>query len=122
VPADIRDKLFQPIFTTKPAGEGTGLGPLITYDIVTQQHAGSIVVDSGSANTASLRYGCHASHKSYARTTGYCGCVSKTGSPFGMWNDKPRISMPPNAFDLLGHSPGPRRPERSDPNPSLDRG
>jgi signal transduction histidine kinase len=46
VPADIRDKLFQPFFTTKPTGEGTGLGLSITYDIVTQQHGGSITVDS----------------------------------------------------------------------------
>ncbi len=46
IPDDIRDKLFQPFFTTKPTGEGTGLGLSITYDIVTQQHSGSIVVDS----------------------------------------------------------------------------
>jgi signal transduction histidine kinase len=41
-----RDKLFQPFFTTKPTGEGTGLGLSISYDIVTQQHGGSIDVDS----------------------------------------------------------------------------
>jgi two-component system, NtrC family, sensor kinase len=46
IPADIRDKLFQPFFTTKPTGEGTGLGLSITYDIVTQQHGGDIAVDS----------------------------------------------------------------------------
>jgi two-component system NtrC family sensor kinase len=46
IPADIRDKLFQPFFTTKPTGEGTGLGLSISYDIVTQQHGGTIVVDS----------------------------------------------------------------------------
>ena len=46
IPVDIRDKLFQPFFTTKPTGEGTGLGLSITYDIVTQQHGGSITVDS----------------------------------------------------------------------------
>ncbi len=46
IPPDIRDKLFQPFFTTKPTGEGTGLGLSITYDIVTQQHRGSIAVDS----------------------------------------------------------------------------
>jgi signal transduction histidine kinase len=46
IPADIRDKLFQPFFTTKPTGEGTGLGLSISYDIVTQQHGGSITVDS----------------------------------------------------------------------------
>jgi GAF domain-containing protein len=46
IPADIKDKLFQPFFTTKPTGEGTGLGLSISYDIVTQQHGGTITVDS----------------------------------------------------------------------------
>jgi two-component system NtrC family sensor kinase len=41
-----RDKLFQPIFTTKPTGEGTGIGLSISYEIVTQQHDGTIEVDS----------------------------------------------------------------------------
>jgi two-component system, NtrC family, sensor kinase len=41
-----REKLFQPFFTTKPTGEGTGLGLSISYDIVTQQHGGTIAVDS----------------------------------------------------------------------------
>jgi signal transduction histidine kinase len=46
IPADFRDKLFQPFFTTKPTGEGTGLGLSISYDIMTQQHGGTITVDS----------------------------------------------------------------------------
>ena len=46
ISAEVREKLFQPFFTTKPTGEGTGLGLSISYDIVTQQHGGSIVVDS----------------------------------------------------------------------------
>jgi len=46
IPPEIRDKLFQPFFTTKPTGEGTGLGLSISYDIVTQQHGGSIMVES----------------------------------------------------------------------------
>ncbi len=46
IPPGIRDKLFQPFFTTKPTGEGTGLGLSISYDIVTQQHGGTISVDS----------------------------------------------------------------------------
>jgi signal transduction histidine kinase len=46
IPADIRDKLFQPFFTTKPTGEGTGLGLSITYDIMTQQHGDTIAVES----------------------------------------------------------------------------
>ena len=46
IPSGNRDKLFQPFFTTKPTGEGTGLGLSISYDIVTQQHGGTISVDS----------------------------------------------------------------------------
>ena len=46
IPEEVRDKLFQPFFTTEPTGEGTGLGLSITYDIVTQQHSGTITVES----------------------------------------------------------------------------
>jgi signal transduction histidine kinase len=46
IPPEIKDKLFQPFFTTKPTGEGTGLGLSISYDIVTQQHGGTITVES----------------------------------------------------------------------------
>ena len=46
IPPEYRDKLFQPFFTTKPTGEGTGLGLSISYEIVTQQHGGTITVDS----------------------------------------------------------------------------
>jgi PAS domain S-box-containing protein len=46
IPAEITDKLFQPFFTTKPTGQGTGLGLSISYDIVTQEHGGTIEVDS----------------------------------------------------------------------------
>jgi signal transduction histidine kinase/putative methionine-R-sulfoxide reductase with GAF domain len=46
IPEEVKDKLFQPFFTTKPTGEGTGLGLSISYDIVTQQHGGSITVES----------------------------------------------------------------------------
>jgi light-regulated signal transduction histidine kinase (bacteriophytochrome) len=63
IPADIKDKLFQPFFTTKPTGEGTGVGLSITYDIVTKAHSGDIAVDRRSANTASSRYGYLATRK-----------------------------------------------------------
>ena len=46
ITSEVRDKLFQPFFTTKPTGEGTGLGLSISYDIVTQQHGGTIEVES----------------------------------------------------------------------------
>ena len=38
--------MFNPFFTTKPAGEGTGLGCLISHDIIVKQHGGSIDVET----------------------------------------------------------------------------
>ena len=46
IPPEVRDRMFNPFFTTKPAGEGTGLGLSLSYDIVVKQHAGSIDVDT----------------------------------------------------------------------------
>jgi signal transduction histidine kinase len=46
IPLEVRDKMFNPFFTTKPAGEGTGLGLSMSHDIVVKQHGGSISVDS----------------------------------------------------------------------------
>ena len=46
IPPNIADKIFQPFFTTKPAGEGTGLGLSLTYDIITKEHGGTISVES----------------------------------------------------------------------------
>ena len=46
IPANIRDKLFNPFFTTKPTGEGTGLGLSISYDIIVKQHSGTIKFES----------------------------------------------------------------------------
>ena len=46
IPPAVRDKMFNPFFTTKPPGEGTGLGLSLSYDIVVKQHAGSIEVDT----------------------------------------------------------------------------
>jgi GAF domain-containing protein len=43
---EVKDKMFNPFFTTKPAGEGTGLGLSLSHDIVVKQHAGTIEVDS----------------------------------------------------------------------------
>jgi signal transduction histidine kinase len=42
IPAAIKDKIFQPFFTTKPTGQGTGLGLSLAYDIVTKGHGGSM--------------------------------------------------------------------------------
>jgi GAF domain-containing protein len=43
---DVKEKMFNPFFTTKPPGEGTGLGLSLSHDIVVKQHAGSIEVDT----------------------------------------------------------------------------
>jgi signal transduction histidine kinase len=46
IPQNIIDKIFQPFFTTKPTGEGTGLGLSLAYDIITKEHNGTIKVES----------------------------------------------------------------------------
>ena len=46
IPANIKDKIMQPFFTTKPTGEGTGLGLSMSYDIVVKGHNGSIDVNT----------------------------------------------------------------------------
>jgi len=46
IPEAVRAKIFQPFFTTKPTGEGTGLGLSLSYDIVTQGHGGTLSVAS----------------------------------------------------------------------------
>ena len=46
IPEAIKDKIFQPFFTTKPAGQGTGLGLSLAYDIVTKGHGGELKLDS----------------------------------------------------------------------------
>ncbi|MFP4370372.1 MAG: ATP-binding protein [Candidatus Kapaibacterium sp.] len=46
VPKNVLDKLFNPFFTTKPTGEGTGLGLSLSYDIITNGHAGSMKVET----------------------------------------------------------------------------
>jgi two-component system, NtrC family, sensor kinase len=46
IPPGVRQKIFNPFFTTKPAGEGTGLGLSLSHDIIVKQHSGSIEVDT----------------------------------------------------------------------------
>jgi signal transduction histidine kinase len=46
IPDEVKDKVMQPFFTTKPTGEGTGLGLSLSYDIVVKGHGGSIQVNS----------------------------------------------------------------------------
>ncbi len=45
IPASIKEKIFQPFFTTKPTGQGTGLGLSLSYDIV-KAHGGELKVDT----------------------------------------------------------------------------
>jgi Signal transduction histidine kinase len=46
MPQKVVSKIFQPFFTTKPTGEGTGLGLSMSYDIVTKGHGGEIKVET----------------------------------------------------------------------------
>jgi signal transduction histidine kinase len=46
IPPEVKEKIFNPFFTTKPAGEGTGLGLSMSHDIIVKQHGGSINVET----------------------------------------------------------------------------
>ncbi len=46
IPEDVKEKIFQPFFTTKPTGQGTGLGLSLAYDIVTKGHGGTLEVEA----------------------------------------------------------------------------
>ncbi|HMO32665.1 MAG TPA: ATP-binding protein [Lacibacter sp.] len=46
MPESVKGKIFQPFFTTKPTGQGTGLGLSLSYDIITKGHNGTLQVDS----------------------------------------------------------------------------
>ena len=59
MPDSVKAKVFQPFFTTKPTGQGTGLGLSLAYDIVTKGHGGTLEVEStegvGTAFIISLK-------------------------------------------------------------------
>jgi two-component system NtrC family sensor kinase len=46
IPVEVRAKIFQPFFTTKSTGEGTGLGLSLSHDIISQGHGGTLAVES----------------------------------------------------------------------------
>jgi two-component system NtrC family sensor kinase len=55
IPPEVREKMFNPFFTTKPAGEGTGLGLSMSHDIVVKQHGGTIDVDTEPGHFTEFR-------------------------------------------------------------------
>ena len=54
IPERLREKIFQPFFTTKPSGKGTGLGLSLSYDIITKGHGGQIKVDTREGEFATF--------------------------------------------------------------------
>ena len=52
IPEEIKNKIFQPFFTTKPTGQGTGLGLSLSYDIITKAHGGDLKVESKAGGGA----------------------------------------------------------------------
>jgi nitrogen-specific signal transduction histidine kinase len=58
IPDDAKAKIFNPFFTTKPPGEGTGLGLSMSHDIIVKQHGGSIDVETEPGLLLSLKSYC----------------------------------------------------------------
>jgi signal transduction histidine kinase len=54
IPKDIVDKIFQPFFTTKPTGQGTGLGLSLSYDII-KAHGGELKVETEEGEGTTFR-------------------------------------------------------------------
>lgn len=54
IPQKYLDKVFQPFFTTKPAGKGTGLGLSLSYEIITKGHGGELKVDTKEGEYAAI--------------------------------------------------------------------
>ncbi len=55
IPQKVTDKIFQPFFTTKPTGQGTGLGLSLAYDIITKGHGGELKVETKEGEGSEFR-------------------------------------------------------------------
>jgi GAF domain-containing protein len=55
IPPEVKEKMFNPFFTTKPAGEGTGLGLSMSHDIIVKQHGGTIDADTEQGQFTEFR-------------------------------------------------------------------
>ncbi|WP_156435862.1 GAF domain-containing protein [Bradyrhizobium lablabi] len=55
IPPEVKEKMFNPFFTSKPAGEGTGLGLSMSHDIVVKQHGGTIDVETQPGHFTEFR-------------------------------------------------------------------
>ncbi|UOQ52571.1 tetratricopeptide repeat-containing sensor histidine kinase [Hymenobacter cellulosivorans] len=55
ISAEVRAKIFQPFFTTKPVGEGTGLGLSLSHDIISTGHGGTLAVESEEGRGTTFR-------------------------------------------------------------------
>ena len=64
IPQNIVDKIFQPFFTTKPTGQGTGLGLSLAYDII-KAHGGEIKVETKEGEGSSLSFNYQLSELKY---------------------------------------------------------
>ena len=70
IPPEVKDKMFNPFFTTKPAGEGTGLGLSLSHDIIVKQHAGSIEVDTRPGEFTEFELYCRAARRPLPKQEG----------------------------------------------------
>jgi GAF domain-containing protein len=70
IPPQVKDRMFNPFFTTKPPGEGTGLGLSLSYDIIVKQHAGLIEVDTTPGEFTEFRIILPRTAASIAKTGG----------------------------------------------------
>jgi len=55
IPDHVKEKIFQPFFTTKPTGQGTGLGLSMSYDIVIKGHCGMLTVNTREGEFTEFR-------------------------------------------------------------------